>query len=541
MPPFEPVDLPGQDRELQATPTDVLRDMAEEGKNDLFFFDNWVLGYKDMTVPCHGPLCNFFQLNPSRFKRALYPRDHFKTSVITIGANLQLAVRDPEQRIHIKNEREENAERFLAAIQQHCLGNQRFRTLYGQLIPPDVNKVRWNKTEMDLLGRSGVYPEPTISCSGMSTATTSNHYSHLCYDDPVSEKAVESESVMESSKQRMKGSMALLSKPLKDTIWIVGTRWAYDDVYSWWDKTYGRLTAKLSRGAIEDGQPIFPELISLEFLDMQRAADEYLFSCNYMNNPRNVELQDLDVAALMRWQYADDYQDRIVIYDPRSQNQDILAVVDVDKLDITVTVDLAMGERVTSDRNAINVMGVEPTKGYCVVLEAWGKRCTPLELIEKLFAVNEKWHPRLFGIEAVAYQKSLSYFLRQEMERRGKWFQIKDLKAIGKKEVRIRGLQPIVKTSRVAIHPEQQLLIQEMSDFPLGEHDDVVDAFSMQLQVASHWFSQDRIARYRQAEDRQLRRAGLILPSSSSVDPLDEYWDRRVGRWANVRQTNLFP
>lgn len=537
---FVPVDLPGQDPELQQEPTDVLADLAEEAKHDLYMFNTAVLGYKKLTPPVHGPLCNFFDLDRSQYKLALYPRDHFKTTCITIGGTLQRACREPDKTTHIKNERVENASRFLDAMKAHCLTNSMFRTLYGKYVPPDTRKVAWNDTEMMLMGRTVVKPEPTISCSGVESATTSNHYDHITWDDPISEKAVKEPTTMESTWDRMVSAINLLSEPEISTIWIVGTNWAFGDVYAKWMKNFAQYTSKLARGAIEDGKPIFPELISLQRLDMLRAADPYLFSCNWMNNPKNADVQNFDIRALKRWKFTTAFEDEIAIYDPLTA--EILVTVDVDKLDITVTVDLAVAEKITSDRNAICVMGVEPTKGYCVFLELWGERCSPGRVMDKLFEVQERWHPRIFGIEAVAYQKAFKWFLDTEAQKRGVWLPIKDLKAIGKKEVRVAGLQPMVRTGRCAISPEHQLFLTEMDEWPLSEHDDVLESASMQLQVANHWFSPERLEKVRAAERRMLRSHGII--PVDEIDPHEQEIIDRVraltSRYANVSVTNLY-
>jgi predicted phage terminase large subunit-like protein len=531
MPEYVPTDMRGLDETLVKMPTDLLADLAEAGKNDLYAFNNGILGYKDMTPACHGPLCSFFQHNPKQFKRGLMPRDHFKSSVITIGGTLWKIVRNPDERIHIKNEKIGNASRFLTAIKTHATSGKIFRTLYGQFVPPDPRKVRWNDEEADFLGRSGVYPEPTISVSGMTSATTSNHFSHIMVDDPISEAAVHSELVMQEAIQRMKGFIPLLTKPLLDTIWIIGTRWAYHDVYSFWDGAYGEMTAKFSRAAIENGKPIFPELISLEMLDMKRRADEYLFSCIYMNNPRNTGIQDMDVQALRYWTYTDATERKIAVYDQRTN--EILTVVDVARLDITATVDLAPAEKTTSDRNAVTVVGVDPTKGYVIVLDSWAERCTPMVLIEHLFYIHKRWDIRKLGIENVAYQAAFKYFLKQECDRRMVHMNVVPVKSTNKKEVRIKGLQPMIKMGRMAVHPTHQILKNEMSEFPLGEHDDVIDSLSMHLQIASGWFSPERVEQFLKAEKQMLAQHGIYR---SPVDvPIEESEESEiaatVGKW----------
>lgn len=522
------VDLPGLDSHIAGLTHDIRSDLAERGKRDLMFFGKGVLGYKDMTHDCHGPLCVYINTNKAQFKLILHPRDTFKTSVVTISGNLQKYLCDHEERILIGNESATNAERFLRAIRQHAESNRVFRALYSEVIPNDTRRVRWNDSELDFV-RQGHYPEPTFDSIGMTGSVTSRHYTHICFDDPISEEAVKSPLVMQDTINRMSALTALLTKPEYNTVWLVGTRWALHDVYSWYEKTFALRLSKFARGIVEEGKIIFPELISEEMLAIKRSAmGEYKFSCLMMNNPRNDDLQDLNVQDL---RFFSETTDECVAYTDRDGADRRVRISD---LDVTVTVDLAPAERTTSDRNAVVALGVTPWN-EALVLEAWGARCTPLELIEKLFDLHKRYHPRRYGIEGVAYQKAFKYFLKQECERRGEFMRVEELKAVGKKEIRIRGLQPIMATGRLFIKGNQHLLRNEMADFPLGEHDDVVDALAMQLQMLRGQLSpeyQEKLEREtrRLAPDYTRLREQLDLDPEEAIDKdfLPQNWQEVV-------------
>jgi predicted phage terminase large subunit-like protein len=468
-----------------------------------------------MTVDCHGPLCAFIDLNPGQFKLMLMPRDHLKTTVITIGANMQKVVKNVEERILIANESSTNAERMLRAIRQQVEGNRVFRALYGDIIPKDTRKVRWNDSELDF-ARQGHYPEPTIDSIGMTGAVTSRHYTHINYDDPISEEAVKSEKVMVDTINRMSGALSLLTDPSKHTIWLVGTRWALHDVYSVWMKTFGTRLVRLVRAAIEDGEPIWPERFSLDTLALKRTQQgEYKFSCLMMNNPRNPELQDLAIDDANEWAWSPDGD--VILY----QRGVELCRWSLDDLDITTTVDLAPSEKVTSDRNAVTTVGVSP-RNQAIVLDAWGKRCTPLDVIDKLFEVKQRFGFRAVGIEDVAYQKAFKYFLKQACEDRGVYMNVVPLKGSTiKKTTRIRGLQPIMATGRMFIRADQHLLRNEIADFPLGEHDDVVDSLSMHLQMFRGQMSPERWDRYKASEKDLLNRIRSGRTSMRLIKPAD--------------------
>lgn len=501
-------ELPDQDELIMAESADIQRDMRERAKNDLFFFAKAVLGYNDITVSCHKPLCVFLDQHPSRFKLTMMPRGHFKTSLATISRVMQKVCRNQNERILLANETSTNAQRFLNAIKQHAESNRRFRALFGYLIPKKPK--RWSNDELEFV-RTWYGPEPTIDTIGMTGAATSRHFTHITVDDPISEEAAKSEAVMQDTITRIDKIISLMVNPEINTFDLTGTRWAYHDVYSHFMRSYGTKLARFIRPAIVNGVPIFPEFFSLETLAQTRKMmGEYAFSCLYMNNPRDEEAQDFNVQDLRFWEWSRD-ESAVVLFDV---NGDILKEVAFEKLDITVAVDLAMAEKITSDCNAVVTCGTTPD-GELLVLDTWNKRCTPLEVIEHLFWVKQRYRPRVVGIESVAYQKAFSYFLKAEAERRGEYLNIEPLKAIpskrgtgnNSKETRIRGLQPIAATSRLFIRATQHELRNQLSDFPLGEHDDIIDALAHNLALVRGYVSPSRMEKYRQAEQRVINAA----------------------------------
>jgi len=152
-------DIPFIDDDLAHTPEDIRRDLAELGRNDLFFFSKGILGNHDLTVQCHGPLCTFFDKHPARFKLVLHPRGTFKSTIGTVARSLQRVCRDPESRTLIANETATNAQGFLGAIKQHAESNARFRALYSDVIPLDTRKVPWNQDALTFR-RQGAYSRP---------------------------------------------------------------------------------------------------------------------------------------------------------------------------------------------------------------------------------------------------------------------------------------------------------------------------------------------------------------------------------------------
>lgn len=510
------------DETVAQLPQDLRKDLATAASNDLFLFAHGVLQYQDMTTRTHGALCRFMDTNPARFKHVEMPRDHLKTSVVTIGNNMRRITQNPNQRILLINETSTNAERFLSAMRQHAESNRIFRALYSDIIPKDTKvSKQWNNKELRF-NREWIGPEPTIDTMGMTGAVTSRHFTHIAIDDPISEDAVKSELVMRDTINRITKVMTLMVDPSKDTFDLVGTRWAFADVYRHFMRLYRGKMALFIRGAIEDGEPLWPERFSLETLAQMRAdMGEYAFSCLMMNNPRNNEVQDFNIQDLRFWEWADKDEDVVRLFRPDGSTMDMA----LNAFDIMVAVDPAAAETTKSDRNAIVTVGTTKL-GDVIVLDTFAKRCSPLDVIEHLFWLRKRFHPRVWGIEGVAYQKVLKTFLRAEASRRGEWFNVQELKPGGRGKPHIKGLQPVAATGHLYINATQHVLRNELADWPLGEHDDVADALALSMQMWRGIASPARWERYKASEKELLRRsrqrartAGIGDPRSAQVLP----------------------
>lgn len=523
-------DLPHLDDSITKLPQDVREDLAERGRRDLYFLAKGVLGYRDMTPRCHGPLCVFHDGNPSRFKMTLHPRGTFKTSVVTISKNMQRVCRDSNRRILLANESATNAERFLGAIKQHVETNSVFRALYSSIIPKDFRRTRWSQSEVQFV-REWVGPEPTIDTVGMTGAMTSRHYTDISVDDPISEEAAKSELVMRDVITRLDKIVALMVKPEEDNFDLTGTRWAYFDVYSHFEAVYGKKMARFIRGIYDEDGNIFPELLSEETLaDARRNMGEYMFSCLYLNNPRNAEVQDFNVQDLRFWRWSTD-EDSVVLYDP---NGKILEEVRVRELDVVVTIDVAPPDfTANTDRNAIVTTGVTP-KGDVVVLDTWAKRCPPGPVIDHMLWLKRRYNPRVYGLERATYQMSLKYHADAEAERQQLYMNIVPVKPGGREKAHIRGLQPIAATGHLYILPTQHDLRNELADYPLGKHDDVADALALQQQLWRGVASPERWLRTRKAEQALLDRR-RVEATASYRDSTHLTWEQQASAQARGR------
>lgn len=215
--------------------------------------------------------------------------------------------------------------------------------------------------------------------------------------------------------------------------------------------------------SIVDGKPIWPERMSLDDLaetkEMYRSMGEE--SRYYLEYHNRVVTEDQS----FRPEYFQTYT-----LTPQLQST----------LNIFMSVDPAISERDTADYSAIVVAGVA-ADGKMYILAYVNERLTPLALIKRIFELHKKWDPLLTGFESVSYQKSLKFFIEEEMKNRNYFFILQELKPDKDKRRRIMRLQPKYER-RMVYHLagmdelEGQLIAVSPTSMPT--HDDLADALA---------------------------------------------------------------
>ena len=99
-----------------------------------------------------------------------------------------------------------------------------------------------------------------------------------------------------------RASRALLDDPDRSLEFIVGTRWSAQDLYQFIIDTDPTVEV-YHRAAIEDGEPIFPEMFPLDTLNrIRKELGSVLFSLLYMNSAADPELVDFVADDVRRFE-----------------------------------------------------------------------------------------------------------------------------------------------------------------------------------------------------------------------------------------------
>lgn len=215
------------------------------------------------------------------------------------------------------------------------------------------------------------------------------------------------------------------------------------------------------------------------------------------------------------------------------------------QLDVVLTCDPAISEKVSACRSAIVVAGMSPSK-LIFVLDYWvGRQGDPAKLIHQMLQMAFEWQPRVMGIESVAFQASMEPYTLREMQLRGVHYPLVMLKPDRneRKQQRILSMQPFFRSGQVYLQRGMFELIEEFETFPLGATQDILDALAYAFRLLApqtqerptilkdklkHLAQQDPMsARYWQAYHRRHGNLDAELSIDDLMDGADDFSEER--------------
>jgi predicted phage terminase large subunit-like protein len=443
-------------------------------ENDLFKFNKMVLKAEEGKgkVPLanfHKDLCKFVTLRKNKKKLILIPRGHLKSTLVTVGYTLQQLLADPTKRILIANATYDLACSFLTDIKRHLKFNDKIHMVWGDLSrSPDA----WSQNKITLSTAKGMHgkKEANVTAMGVESNLTSQHYDLITMDDVVNKDYVNTSDQIQKTIDFYKECLNLL-EPNGQAI-VIGTRWHDSDLYGWIMDTDNNVIGDFEimiKKAFEDGpngekQYLFPDKFSKRHLaKLREQQGPYVFSCQYLNDPIPEEDADFKRGWFQQFEFTD------------------LRGKPLNKFTM---IDPALSVERSADFTAIVTVGVDNHHNI-FIMDIRRIQAKPEQVIDEIFKVYEQWHPIFMGIEEVAFQKVLRYALHQEMNNRGLWLPLREVKPDRRtKDQRIRGLQPLY-ANRKIFHNKSVTNTNHLEDellrFPVGKHDDVIDALSYGL------------------------------------------------------------
>ncbi len=131
------------------------------------------------------------------------------------------------------------------------------------------------------------------------------------------------------------------------------------------------------------------------------------------------------------------------------------------------------------DPSALLVGGYHRLTGMLYVVEAQIKKRLPDRIIEDVISLQDKWHCKLWVVEAVQFQEFFRTELVKRSAARGRPVPARAVTPASDKLLRIETLQPHMSNGLIKLHPSQTTLIDQLRHFPKADHDDGPDALHM--------------------------------------------------------------
>lgn len=453
-------------------------------KKDLFYLAKEVLGYSDLTEGFHKPITDTLTHYWDKWQFHLHPRGHFKSTVITVAETIKDILNNPNETILITNAVLSNSQAFLREIRSHFIQNEKFRNLFPEYCPQKSSE-EGNSESFTTPARSQTWiREATVEISSIDKGVVSRHYSKIIFDDVVNNLNVSTPEQRIKVVNGFKEYLSLLNPGGR--LRIVGTRWHYYDLYGYIldEIKKARKAGKDSpfymfktQALMPDSEgnltvPAFPERFNMKVLDELRAIQgNYIFSCQYMNDPQPEEdkiFSRKDIRFINK------------PYFDEGTNLFFFSSTDPS---------VSEGER--SDPSVILTIAVNSYKEIFIVniVRQW---VNPDQFIDSILEEAKEYRPLKFGFEAIAFQKTLKFFLEKEKMKRKQYINIVEVKRSSRasKAERIKRIQPYLKAGQVFLCADpdnlteaQEELLEELDTFPYGRYDDILDALADAIEI----------------------------------------------------------
>jgi len=209
---------------------------AERCLTDLHFLVTEVLYRHDAHKygPFHKWMCDTVGKAPGTRELWLLPRDHFKTTILTIGHAIQRILENPSTAILFISRKDDHALLWSDEIRRQFVFNPLLRLYFHETLS--------EITTMDQLGsrEEWIFPgykrvgghrrrEPTLTATGMKARKQSKHYNWVYPDDCMDIEDTTEVGIREI-RQNWKDIIPLFDKD--SGVIVPGTRKHYNDLYA---------------------------------------------------------------------------------------------------------------------------------------------------------------------------------------------------------------------------------------------------------------------------------------------------------------------
>lgn len=386
------------------------------------------------------------------------PPRHGKSQQCSIDFPAWFLGRNPNKEIITASYSADLAQDFGGKTREK-VNSPEFRAIFPEITLKEDEKAR---------GRWRTNDGGSYIAVGVGGPITGRGANILLIDDPIKNREEAESEVIREKIWNWFTSTAFTRLEPKGVAIVIMTRWHQDDLAGriLSHPELSKRTKSVVFPAIKDGVPLWSGKYTIEALnEIKSTIGPYDWSALYQGQPILTENQEFKGQWIK-------YIPEVNI--PMMNTRNFL------------TIDTAMSQKTTADFTGFCDNSINQENFWH--LKAWRMKIGPEELINNIFTLHQSRNYEAIGIEKTAYLSGLKPYLDMEQRRRDKFLPIVELQHNQtQKEIRIRGLIPRYASGSI-FHVEGRCkdLEEEMFNFPLGTHDDVLDAVAYQLQIADN-------------------------------------------------------
>lgn len=194
-------------------------------RKSLYETAKYLLSYKDITKSTHSGMILALESSTKR-KLICVPRGTFKSTIGVVAYSIWLLINNPNLRILIDSEKYENSKNWIREIKGKLEDNL-ITSLFGQF-KHDSN---WSEGSITIKQRTQVYPQSSVTASGIGAGKVGQHYDVIIHDDLNSDKNSATPELRKKIIDHYKMNTSILEPG--GIMVVIGTRYAEDDVIGW--------------------------------------------------------------------------------------------------------------------------------------------------------------------------------------------------------------------------------------------------------------------------------------------------------------------
>ncbi len=367
------------------------------------------------------------------------PRDHGKSTQIC-GRILWELGHAPGLRVKLVCSTDALAQERTRFLRDTIAENVRVRLVFPALRPAKP----W-AAEGFTIQRPGRGIGPSVAAFGVGCSSTGTRADLLVCDDIVDVAAIHSQAERDRVSAAFHDNLLNLLEP-DGRFWGLFTPWHADDCNARLKRT--GAYAHFRRAVGPDLEPVWPEKWPTETLaERKREIGEAAFARGYRLTP----IAETELLIRPEWVRVGTVPEACEF--------------------VVLSVDPATSVRASADRSAFVVLGRAGAEVHC--LHAVARRIAAPELVAQVDDLDRAWRPQVILFESNGAFAALKDLLVRHARFGPK---IKGVVQSRRKGDRIAAFAVAVENGSFRLAEGQGELFDEMTTFPFGERDDLVDA-----------------------------------------------------------------